>query len=80
MTSEEESGNFPCPEKGCGAATRYVPYTGGNEYTCANGHDGIYPHEGDNLPRATLLRTAEGTAQLRADMRAEIARRNGSTT
>lgn len=66
---------FRCPQ--CGAKTTYVMYSGGNEYVCQgpDAHDGIYPAEAKGLPRATLLRTPEGTATLRAQMYEELTRR-----
>lgn len=65
-----------CHRCSLGHPTRYQSFSGGREYYCPIcGEDGIYPDEGDNLPWATLLRTADGRELLRSMMRDEIARR-----
>lgn len=65
---------YPCPA--CGAGTQYQMLSGGREWYCPGcGADGSYPAEGENLPRATLLRNGEaGVAALRAQMDQELAR------
>ena len=64
---------YPCPS--CGEETRYQILSGGQEYWCPGcGRTGSYPGEGENLPRATLLRTPEGRVALQAQMDQELAR------
>jgi hypothetical protein len=64
---------FLCPD--CGAATHYRIFSGGREWICDNEHEGEYPAEGENLPRATLLRNGDaGATALRAQMDQELAR------
>ena len=65
--------SYPCPS--CGAETQYQTFSGGREFYCPGcGNQGSYPEEGENLPRATLLRTPEGQIALRAQMDQELAR------
>lgn len=64
---------FMCPD--CGAETHYRLFSGGREWICDNEHEGEYPAEGENLPRATLLRNGPaGVTALRAQMDQELAR------
>lgn len=65
---------FRCPS--CNSETTYRSMSGGREYWCDTCQDaGQYPEEGEGLPRATLLRTPEGAAELREMMRVELDRR-----
>jgi hypothetical protein len=66
--------DFRCPF--CDAPTHYRMFSGGREFTCDNHHEGEYPAEGEDLPRATLLRNGEaGVVALLAQMDQELARR-----
>jgi hypothetical protein len=59
----------------CGGPTVYQSFSGGREWYCeACDTTGEYPTDGPGLPRATLLRTPEGTVALRAQMDQELAR------
>jgi hypothetical protein len=65
---------WPCSI--CGGPTVYQSFSGGREWYCeACDTTGTYPKDGPGLPRATLLRTPEGTVALRAQMDQELARR-----
>jgi ribosomal protein L37AE/L43A len=65
---------YKCPY--CRSVTVYRAFSGGTMWDCPEcDADGEYPADGEGLPRATLLRTPEGAAELREQMREEIARR-----
>ena len=65
---------YPCPV--CSGPTQYQMFSGGREWYCpACDTNGEYPAEGENLPRATLLRNGDaGATALRAQMDQELAR------
>lgn len=58
---------FLCPT--CAAPTTYAAFSGGEEYYCPRcDTNGFYPENMENPPRARLLRTEEGRAELRRQM------------
>lgn len=63
---EEETGKHICPS--CHNYTNYAAMSGGREWRCDCGMEGVYP-EGEGGPRARLLdQGPEGFEQLKRDM------------